>query len=173
MLLEEGVFARHVGKRLLLDSNLFLVLLAGAVDRRLFGSFKRISTYSVADYEFLERLVSRFSILLTTPHILTEVGNLATSLHEQLRQEWNRKVASLLLCQQSNPGVKEHWTPASQLSAMPEFISFGLADAAVADLSSEALVVTDDYRLSGYLQQKRLSVLNFRDLRRIQQALWL
>jgi rRNA-processing protein FCF1 len=171
MLLEEQVFARHVGKRVLLDSNLLLVLLAGKLDSRLFGSFKRISTYSLEDYELLERLLRRFSILITTPHILAEVSNLANSLSEQWREDWLRSMAALLSCHNCKPLIDECWTPAKQLVVNPEFLAFGLTDAALAQLSNQALIVTDDFRLSGILRQRKVSILNFRDLRKMQGLL--
>jgi uncharacterized protein YacL len=61
--------------------------------------------------------------------------------------------------------------PAADLAQMPEFAAFGITDAALARLSSEALVVTEDYRLSGALRSQGISVLNFRDLRNLQTLL--
>lgn len=168
MLLEEQIFARHVGKKILLDSNLLLVLLAGRFDSRLFGRFGRIDAYSIEDYELLERLVSKFSILFTTPHILTEVGNLANKLSEQWREEWLRNTAAFVSSLNCKPELDECWTPAKQLVMTPEFLAFGLADASLAQLSDHALIVTDDFRISGFLRRKGVSILNFRDLRKMQ-----
>ena len=168
MLLEEQIFARHVGKKILLDSNLLLVLLVGKLDIRLFGSFKRTSAYSLEDYELLEHLVRKFSVLFTTPHILTEVSNLANSLTEQWREDFLRNMAALILCQNCKPLFEEFWTPVKQLALNPEFITFGLTDASLAQLSSNALIITDDFRLSGFLRRKGVSILNFRDLRKMQ-----
>jgi hypothetical protein len=168
MFLEEQIFARHVGKKILLDSNLLLVLLAGNFDSRLFGRFKRISGYSIDDYEFLERLVRKFSVLFTTPHILTEVSDLANSLSGQWREDWLRNMAAWVSSRNCKPLFEECWTPAKQLVLNPEFLAFGLADASLAQISSNALIVTDDFRLSGFLHRKGVSILNFRDLRKMQ-----
>jgi len=169
MLLEEKIFARHVGKKVLLDSNLMLVLLAGRFDSRLFGRFKRINAYSIDDYELLERLVSKFSILFTTPHILTEVGDLANSLSEQWREDWLRNTAAFVSSLNCTPVFDECWTPAKQLLLTPEFLAFGLADASLAQLLDIALIITDDFRLSGFLRRKGVPILNFRDLRNVQR----
>jgi hypothetical protein len=169
MLQEDPIFARHVGREILLDSNLLLVLLAGRFDSRLFGTFKRISGYSLEDYELLERLVKKFSVLFTTPHILTEVSNLANSLTEQWREDWLRNMAVFLSCQNCKPLIDECWTPAKHLVLSLEFLAFGLTDASLAQLSCNALIITDDFRLSGYLRRKGLPILNFRDLRNLQR----
>jgi hypothetical protein len=109
--------------------------------------------------------------LLTTPHILTEVSNLANSLPTHKKVGWFSFYAALLETQQRKPGIRERWMPAADLAQMPEFAAFGITDAALARLSSEALVVTEDYRLSGALRSQGISVLNFRDLRNLQTLL--
>jgi hypothetical protein len=171
MTLEEQLFASHAGKSVLLDSNLLLVFLAGTLDKRLFGTFKRISDYTLKDYELLVRLLSSFTTLLTTPHILTEVSNLANSLPERFRPDWHRNIATLIASEHETPGLRERWTPALELAKMPEFSAFGITDAALSKLTSDALVVTEDYRLSGTLLSQGVHVLNFRDLRKLQQLL--
>ena len=171
MTLEEELFARHRGKSILLDSNLLLVFLAGSLSPHLFRQFKRVSTYTLDDYELLVRLLSAFNTLLTTPHILTEVSNLANSLPEWLKPDWQRNFAALIASEQDTPGLRERWTPATELAQIPEFLAFGIADAAVTELSSDALVVTEDYRLSGALRSKGIPVLNFGDLRKLQQLI--
>jgi len=168
---EERVFARHAGGGLLLDSNLFLVLLAGLTDSRLFGRFKRISVYSVQDFEFLMRFVARFSVLLTTPHVLTEVSNLANSLPENTRRDWLETLAGLLQSGPVRPNIDERWTSAAQLAGLESFTLFGLTDTAISQRASEALILTVDFKLSGYLRGRGTDILNFRDLRLIERQL--
>jgi hypothetical protein len=171
MTLEDQLLARYKGKSVLLDSNLLLVFLSGSIDPNLFGRFKRVSAYTLKDYDLLVRLLGFFTILLTTPHILTEVSNLANSLPERIKPEWNRHFAALIASQQDTPGLRERWVPAAELALMSEFAAFGITDAALSALSVEALVVTEDYRLSGALRSQGVQVLNFGDLRKLQQFL--
>jgi hypothetical protein len=171
MTLEEQLFARHAGKNILLDANLLLIFLAGIVDLHLFGRFKRVEKYTEEDFDLLEKIMRHFTVLLTTPHILAEVGNLANSLPADIKPCWYQVLVDLLLSEDRVPGVKEHWTPAVQLARTPEFSRFGIADSAVKDLAGEALIVTDDYRLSNSLNSQGIPCLNFRDLRQIQQQL--
>ena len=171
MTLEEQLFAHHKGKSVLLDSNLLLVFLSGSLSPRLFGQFKRVSAYTLDDYELLVRLLGAFTTLLTTPHILTEVSNLANSLPEWLKADWNRNFAALIASQHDTPGLRERWTPASELAQLPEFLAFGISDAALTELSSDALIVTEDYRLAGVLRSQGVPVLNFGDLRKLQRLI--
>jgi len=168
MTLEEQLFARHAGKSVLLDSNLLLVFLSGLLGTHVFHRFKRISDYTIRDYELLVRLLGCFTVLLTTPHILTEVSNLANSLKGPYKRDWYLNLATLIGSEQGPAGLREKWIPATELAGMPEFVAFGITDAALAKLSSEALVITEDYRLSGALKGKGTPVLNFGDLRKMQ-----
>jgi hypothetical protein len=156
-----------MGKCIALDSNLLLVLVCGSMDVRLFKSFKRVSDYTVKDYELLVRLLQAFTVLIATPHVLTEVSNLANSLPESYRYEWNSTLAAIVGSEKISVGMREHWRQAAELVGRPEFLPFGLTDTALAELSSEALVVTEDYRLSGFLRNRGIPVLNFGDLRKI------
>jgi len=164
---EEQLFFRFKGKAVLLDSNLLLVFLSGLLGARVFQSFKRVSKYEFSDYELLVRLLGSFSVLLITPHILTEVSNLADGLTGSYKRDWDVNFAALVRSEGMRVGVRERWTSAIELSEMPEFLSFGIADTAITRLSSEALVVTEDRRLSGVLRSRDIPVLNFGDLRKI------
>jgi rRNA-processing protein FCF1 len=168
MTLEEQLFARHGGKSVLLDSNLLLVFLSGLLGTHLFQGFKRISNYTVNDYELLVRLIASFAVLLTTPHVLTEVSNLANALREPYKRDWYINLATLITSDQERFGIREQWVPVTELAGMPEFVAFGITDAALTRLSSEALVITEDYRLSDVLNGQGTPVLNFRDLRKMQ-----
>jgi len=168
MTAEEQLFASHRGKRVLLDSNLLLVLLTGAIGVGLFAKFERVSQYTFEDYELLLRILSSFRSLLTTPHILTEVSNLANKLSGADRNHWYSNLAALCASERHENGLLEIWAPAAKLAAMPEFVDFGITDCAVAQIASDGLVITDDHRLSGVLNSRGIAVLNFDDLR----AMW-
>lgn len=171
MTIEEQLFAKHRGKSVLLDSNLLLVFLSGLLGSCLFRRFKRVSTYTLDDYDLLVRLLGSFTELVTTPHILTEVSNLGNSLPESYKRDWYTNLATLIASQQERVGLRERWTPAADLIKMPEFLVFGITDTALTELASGALVVTEDYRLSGVLRSQGVPVLNFGDLRNLRQFL--
>ena len=161
----ERLCGKHVGKSVLLDTNLLLVLLMGAFDPHLLGSFKRVSGYRQGDYDLLVRFLRSFTVLLTTPHILTEVSNLAGHLPDGIKSDWFRSFGLFLQSQSAVPALVESWTPAGELAATPHFSAFGIADAGISALSNGALVVTEDHRLSGVLRKRGVTALNFADLR--------
>ena len=143
---------------LLLDSNLLLLLVIGTYDLRLVDTFKRVSNYSASDFAILARLISGFRNLLATPHVLTEVSNLANSLPWSIKADWfnhfSRRITRL----------EERHIPAANLASLPEFSVFGLTDAALFELAKSTLLVTADERLASHLRRRELFVLGFNEI---------
>jgi hypothetical protein len=172
MILDEDLYLKHIGKPVLLDANLLLVLLSGMLGTTFFASFERVKNdYTFADYELLLNLISQFRGLITTPHILTEVSNLANKLHGTYRDAWYRKLAGFVSIGQGNSSVSEIWEPPKEFVTMAEFIKFGITDCVVARFASGGLVVTADGRLSSTLRSKGIDVLNFNELRMMQKRI--
>ena len=97
MTLDEAVGAvRRHKEGVLVDTNLLLLLLAGTVDRALIAKWKRTSTYDDDDFELLSDLLESHHGLVITPHVATEVSNLATSLSTQNHQQFFELFAGYL-----------------------------------------------------------------------------
>jgi hypothetical protein len=158
MTTEEQIFTQYRGKRVLLDANLLLLYLIGSFERKRIELFKRTSGFSAGDFDVLASLLTSFRSVVTTPHLLTEVSNLANSLPENIKPQWSEHFAL-----QSN-GLLELFEPAVNLMKRASFSRFGLADAAIQQVAQDTLIITEDFRLSGFLRAQGLPVLNFRDL---------
>ena len=146
----------------LVDTNILLLLFVGSVERRLIERFKRTVSrgFDESDYELLTSLLKLFNNrVVTTPHILTEVSNLAGQLGSQRQRFFSyfAKGISQLI---------EHYEPSENLVQVESFVKFGLTDAAIIDLvKGQYLVLTDDFRLSNYLGKQGVDVINFNHLR--------
>ena len=97
---------------------------------------------------------------MTTPHILTEVSNFAGQLADRTRTGMFETLSAGI-------GLfDERHTPASDLVTDPAFPRFGITDTAVLrEAKGRYLVLTDDFRLSQYLQWEGVDVFNFQHLR--------
>jgi len=71
-------------KGAIVDGNL-LLLYIGHISPEFIGKFKRTRTYATEDYHTLTDFLKNFKTVVTTPNILTEVGNLANSLSGNYR----------------------------------------------------------------------------------------
>jgi hypothetical protein len=149
-------------RALLLDANVLLLLLVGLWNRERILRFKKLSGYDADDFDLLALAVDRFRTLVTTPHVLTEVSNLA-SFHEDPERteffEW--------LALRSIPAFREDLVPTKTIAEDPIFVRLGLTDAAIDHAArTEGLhVLTADARLYERLLQVQAHVTNFQHLR--------
>jgi hypothetical protein len=152
----------HVGKPAILDSNLLLLQWCASFDRELVSSFKRLNCFQIEDIELLSETLKVFSAVRTTPHVLTEVSNLANQLPSWIKDDWSEHFSRQIQL------IPEEWIPAATIAA-DEFMWLGLTDAGLATLAQTHVILTLDFPLSNSLESRGLNVINFTHLR----SLWL
>ena len=157
---EHPLLAAFVGKPLVLDSNLLILRWCMQVNPSLIRSFKRLSSFQPVDAEGLEATLEVFSSVKTTPHVLTEISNLANQLPEWIKDDWTRNYVHQVKL------VDEIYTPSSEVVSDP-IIRLGLTDAALVSLASSHVILTVDFPLSNYLSSRSLNGINFTHLRSI------
>ena len=146
--------------RLLIDTNLLLVLIVGSHDRDQVERFKRTRAYTADDYDLLTRFIGSFGELAVTPNVLTEVSNLVGQLSEPLR---GRVLSSLAMLAVQVP---ERYFPSSDVVRHSDFLRFGLTDVSVLLTAREKVaVLTDDLPLYLKLSAMDAYVVNFNHLR--------
>ena len=148
----------HSGKPAILDSN--LLLWCTSFVRELISSFKRLNCFQFEDYDLLSETLKIFSVIRTTPHVLTEVSNLANSLPKWMKEDWAGYFSKQIEV------IPEQWIPAATI-AKSDFMALGLIDAALAELATTHVILTLDFPLSNWLESRGLNVINFTHLRSI------
>jgi len=145
----------------IIDSNLLLLYFVGACDKNIICSFKRTKMYTIDDYNLLSHYVNQFQFVTTTPSILTEVSGFLNQLSSNMKPAFYDKFSSLL----SN--FNEKHSPSSELSLSDSFSKFGLTDTGIIEGAKKhkMLVLTDDFRLSGYLNSRNIDAINFNNIR--------
>jgi len=150
----------YKAKGLLIDTNLLLLFLVGLHNRKSIQRFKRTSQFIPEDFDCLVGVINLFKQVVTTPSVLTEVSNLLGQLPDGIR---------LSVFQRFSLGIQnfmEHFTPSLELAQDPCFPKFGLTDAGIVrSAKGKFLVLTDDFRLAGYLEHQGIDVVNFNHLR--------
>jgi hypothetical protein len=155
------LIANFSGIPALLDANLLLLFWCAGFDRRLVGSFKRLNCFCEQDVELLQAVLTLFPTLRTTPHVLTEVSNLANSLPQWRKEAWVEYFA------RSVEALPEQWIQAREIATDPIF-RLGITDACLCRLASSHVILTIDFPLSNYLESRNLNVINFDRLRGMQ-----
>ena len=146
---------------ILVDSNLLLLLFVGAHDRSLIASFKRTHDFTPEDYDLLRALLDRFRAIYTTPNILTEVSNLAGYVKEPAKEV----LFDSLRLQIAD--MSEEYILSAVAAEDELFPRYGLTDTVIFELAAarHLLVLTDDFRLAGFLRTKKVDTINFNNIR--------
>jgi hypothetical protein len=150
----------YVGKPVILDANILLLHWCASFDPQLICTFKRLNSFQGEDVELLTQTLKIFSAIKTTPHVLTEVSNLANSLPKWRKEDWSKHFSRQIEV------IPEKWIPAQLIVTNPLMV-LGLTDAGLASLASTHVILTIDFPLSNSLESRRLNVINFTHLRSI------
>jgi len=148
-------------RRLLLDTNVLLLLIVGRIDPRHVARFRRTrDRFEGSDYHRLSRFIASDRQVVTTPHILTETSNLLGALNGSYLEQ-----ARGLLSQIIGVAVAE-MRPSQYLVDQRAYWLFGLTDTAIVTAATEGTtVLTDDAALHAYLSGAGVDVINFNHLR--------
>lgn len=150
----------YLGWPVVLDSNLLLLYWFGSFDPSLVKTYKRLdNSFGLNDLLILDEALACLGELLTTPHVLTEVSNLANALPSWRKTAWSDHIA------QGIELVSESFEPAAEILEDRGAAEFGLTDAALTRMTVNHLILTIDWRLAGWLQTRGLAAVNFKHLR--------
>jgi hypothetical protein len=146
--------------RLLLDTNVLVLWIAGNLQPSLIGQHRRLREYDDDDFAIVDALARQSEDHISTPHILTETSNFLGAGPQQMvaggSDALNAYIAEL----------DEIYTPAKTIAAMPEMLTLGLADTAVYDLGAAGIqIVSMDFHLCNRLHQKGVDAVNPRHFR--------
>jgi len=150
-------------KGILVDSGLLLLLFVGLCDPGRIQSFKRTKMFTESDFDLLQRILSQFDLLVTTPNILTEVSNLLGQLPDNLREQYYAYFAATL-----EGLVSEHYIPSKRLVLQSRFPRLGLTDTGIIEQARDRhLVLTSDLPLYNHLCDLGVDVINFNYIRSV------
>ncbi len=156
----KDLFARYQKSGILVDTDILLLYAVGLANKKRIPLFKRTQQFSIQDFDLLDQILRAFQKIVTTPNILTEVNSLANQLTEPERSQC-LGLFTQIICK-----FEEQYHPSSRIAQFSEFQKFGLTDCGILNLSRNGyLVLTDDFRLSAYLQSQGIDSINFNHLR--------
>jgi hypothetical protein len=146
--------------RLLLDTNLLLLLVVGMTSRSYIARHKRLTAFTEQDYDALVDILSNIGEVVLTPHTLTETSNLAAYIQEPAKGQILHTLRSVIA------ETSEHHVPSTRSAQRPEFLRLGLTDATLIEASAaDTVVLTADLDLYLALLSKGAVAENFNHLR--------
>lgn len=158
--------SKYLNKGIILDTNLLLLYLIGLFNPALIQKFKRTDKYSNEDFVITGNFVSKFNHVIITPHILAELSSLSKDLPDTYLYSYFEVVIKTL-----SPYTERNISK-DIIFQNPLLSRIGVTDVAIHQLSSDTayLVFTDDMRLTSFLQNSGVDVINLNHIRTI---LWL
>ena len=155
----KSLVAKYRVQGLLIDTNLFLLLVIGHYYIRRIETVKRTARYTKSDYSRLRAFTSQFQQFWTTPNIVTEVDNLSRQLPQN---EWP---AYSLAIREKIIGMSELVCHSEEASAIREFSRLGLTDCVMLRLADGKLLLSDDLPLYFSALKAGRDAINFNHLR--------
>jgi hypothetical protein len=146
--------------RLILDTNLLLLLIVGSASKDYISKHKRLKAYSEKDFDILMKIISYVPNVFVTPNILTETSNLAGQIPEPARTKIFNVFRDYI------PSVEEHYCESRRATNREEFIRLGLTDAVILHEMTDAFILlTDDFDLYSAAIKEGYPAQNFNHLR--------
>jgi hypothetical protein len=156
---------RHRRTGVLVDTGLLLVYVVGLYDYATGYKVTNDSKYTKGNYgpddsEILDLILNEFHLRITTPYVLAEVSNLIKLLPA------GADTFCRELLRDTIPVLEEHYVPANELVEEDAFLIYGVADTSILKAAEHPyLVLTDDFKLSGYMSSQGMDVLNFHHIK--------
>jgi len=155
-----SLLSKYQHKGILVDTNILVLWFVGTANRERIAKFKRTETFLPEDYDLLVKVLNRFSKMVTTPNILTEVNSLINQNGEPDRSR------CLEVFAQTVAKTEEFYIESSKVVTTNKFTTFGLTDCSIINLAKDNyLVLTDDFTLADYLGRQEVDVINFNHIR--------
>lgn len=146
-------------ERIIIDTNLLILLVVGSYDPAYIEKHKNTSDYTIDDYELLLMRLEGCDLVVTSS-ILTEVSNLLWQTSDP------HKTNIRLFLSQFIATASEHSPSSVGVTNAAEFMSLGLTDAGILELpAGSGLILTVDLDLHVMALCRELPTENFNNFR--------
>ena len=144
----------------ILDSNLLILLIAGAASRDYIGKHKRLRAYDEDDFDLLLEFIAPYSPIVVTPNTLTETSNLINQIADPIRTHIALVFKAFL------KRLEERFVDSQRASDDPEFVGLGLTDCALlSEMDTSHLLLTADHGLFVAATRRGFTAINFNHMR--------
>ncbi|MGD1003654.1 MAG: hypothetical protein ABR884_03725 [Minisyncoccia bacterium] len=148
-------------KKLILDTNLLLLLLIGVCDKNLLSKYACTEKYTINDYSLLLKILRFFeSDIVITPHILAEFSNLVRRDIKEPKMHYY-----LATIMDKLKSYQEEYIPLDRLLGMGVrvIVLFGFPDMSIIEAARNinAVILTHDIRLGEYANASGLPSISF------------
>lgn len=152
-----------IPKKIILDTNVFLLYLIGMIAQHKIKTHKRTSIYDVEDYEFLITTMNNFGSdleLIICPNITTEVDNL---LNNTFQGYYKEKYVNL--SKEIYKKSVEVYIKTIESIEQNTYYDLGITDSVILLMAKNCdLLISGDSKLCDYARSMDIPLLDFKGI---------
>ena len=142
----------------IIDTNIFILFLAGFINENRIKNYTRNSLYTKEDYYFLLNILSNYDRIITSPNILTEVDNILNRITGEDKYKYLVLVKTIYK-QTLEKYIKTHIESQNWF-----FDSLGITDSAILMMAKESeLLISGDSSLCDYAKSLNIKTFDFKE----------
>ena len=142
----------------IIDTNIFILFLAGQINKNKIKNYTRNSLYTKEDYHFLLNILSNYDRIITSPNILTEVDNILNRITGEDKYKY------LVLVKTIYKQTVEKYIKTDIISQNWFFGSLGITDSAILMMAKESeLLISGDSSLCDYAKSLNIKTFDFKE----------
>lgn len=142
----------------IIDTNIFILFLAGQINENKIGRYTRNSLYSKEDYYFLLRILADYDRIITSPNIFTEVDNILN------RIQGEDKYRYLILVKTIFKQTLEKYIKTETVAENWFFDSLGITDSSILMMATDCdLLISGDASLCDYAKSLNIKTFDFKE----------
>jgi predicted nucleic acid-binding protein len=142
----------------IIDTNIFILFLAGQINENRIKNYTRNSLYTKEDYYFLLNILSHYDRIITSPNILTEVDNILNRITGEDKYKY------LILVKTIYKQTMEKYIKTEIISQNMFFDTLGITDSAILMMAKESdLLISGDSSLCDYAKSLNIKTFDFKE----------
>jgi predicted nucleic acid-binding protein len=142
----------------ILDSNIFILFLAGQINENKIERYTRNSLYTREDYYFLLNILADYDQIITSPNILTEVDNILNRITGEDKYKY------LVLVKAIYKQTIEKYIRTETVAQNWFFDALGITDSSILMMAKDCgLLISGDSSLCDYAKSLNIKTFDFKE----------
>jgi len=145
-------------REVILDSNIFILFLAGQINENKIEKYTRNSLYTKKDYYFLLNILADYDKIITSPNIFTEVDNILNRITGEDKYKY------LVLVKTIYKQTIEKYIKTETVAQNWFFDTLGITDSSILMMAKDCeLLISGDSSLCDYAKSLNIKIFDFKE----------
>jgi hypothetical protein len=142
----------------IIDTNIFILFLAGQINENKIGRYTRNSLYTKEDYYYLLNILADYDRIIASPNIFTEVDNILNRITGEDKYKY------LVLVKTIYKQTIEKYIRTETVAQNWFFDALGITDSSILMMAKECeLLISGDSVLCDYAKSLNIKTFDFKE----------